>query len=112
MNIINAAQERNKRLSEMARAAIAQYNVDMAAGGEPVYPDWAIDLLWLTKSANLSVVVQDRASVVRMPSNIGKSQQERDFEKMVRADRAALVLLGACLALTCVLFGLLERVPA
>ncbi len=111
MNIMTTAQERNKRLSEMARAAIAQYNADMAAGGEPVYPEWAIDLLWLTKSANLSVAVQDRASVVRMPVNMGKSQQEREFDKMVRTDRAALVLLGACLVLTCLLVGLLDRVP-
>ncbi len=55
---------------------------------------------------------QGRDCPARMPSNLGKSQQERDFDKMVRTDRIAMVLLGACLVLALVLFGLLERVPA
>ena len=46
------------------------------------------------------------------PQRFGQSQQERDFDAMVRADRAALVLLGAVLVFACLLVGLLERVPA
>ena len=47
MHNSRAAQERNKSLERMARAAITQYNDDMAAGGEPLYPDWALELLGL-----------------------------------------------------------------
>lgn len=46
------------------------------------------------------------------PQRFGKSQQERDFDKMVRADRAAVLLGVAFFVLALVLFGLLERVPA
>jgi len=42
-----AAQERAKRLEKMARAAITQYNADMAAGSEPLFPDWALELIGL-----------------------------------------------------------------
>lgn len=43
---------------------------------------------------------------------LGKSQQERDFDAMVRGQRNALVLCGLSIALTLMLFGLLERVPS
>jgi hypothetical protein len=46
------------------------------------------------------------------PQRFGKSQQERDFDAMVRQDRAAVLLGAAFFVLALVLFGLLERVPA
>lgn len=45
MMLKTAAQERNKRLKKMARDAITQYNADMAAGGEPLFPSWTLELL-------------------------------------------------------------------
>lgn len=36
-----------ERLRVMAREAIAEYNTETAAGGEPPYPDWADDILRL-----------------------------------------------------------------
>lgn len=32
------------RLDEMARTALAEYNAQIAAGSEPVFPDWIADL--------------------------------------------------------------------
>lgn len=40
-----AAKQRADKLEKMARAAIKQYNDDMAKGGEPLFPDWALDML-------------------------------------------------------------------
>lgn len=34
-----------KRLTEAAKAAIAEYNTEYTAGGEPAYPQWADDAL-------------------------------------------------------------------
>lgn len=42
-----AKQLRAARLEKLARDAIKQYNDDMAKGGEPLFPDWALDLLAL-----------------------------------------------------------------
>lgn len=35
------------RLERTAREAVEQYNKDLTAGGEPFFPDWAIDLMSL-----------------------------------------------------------------
>ncbi|MES2352106.1 MAG: hypothetical protein V4641_31450 [Pseudomonadota bacterium] len=40
-----AVKERAARLEKMARAAITQYNADMAAGGEPIFPEWTRDVI-------------------------------------------------------------------
>lgn len=50
-----AMQERNKRLKKMANDALSQYNKDMAKGGEPTYPDWAMDILGLIKEHDAEV---------------------------------------------------------
>lgn len=50
MRLSTAAQARSKRMEKMARDAITQYNTDMAKGGEPLFPDWALDLLALLDS--------------------------------------------------------------
>lgn len=42
-----AAKQRAHRLEKMARAAITKYNADTAAGKDPLFPDWALDLLGL-----------------------------------------------------------------
>lgn len=47
MMLNTAAQERAKRLEKMARAAIKHYNDEMAKGGEPLFPDWALELVGL-----------------------------------------------------------------
>ena len=47
-----------------------------------------------------------------MPAGMGKSQQERDFDAMVRQDRAVVLLAAMAFVLALVLFGMLERVPA
>jgi hypothetical protein len=47
MMTINAAKLRADRLEKMARAAIAQYNEEMAGGGEPLFPDWALEMIGL-----------------------------------------------------------------
>lgn len=47
MMLSTAAKVRADRLEKVARAAINQYNADMAKGGEPLFPDWALDLVGL-----------------------------------------------------------------
>lgn len=42
-----AAKARAQRLEKMARGAITQYNADMKDGGEPLFPDWALEMLGL-----------------------------------------------------------------
>lgn len=42
-----AARHRADKLEKMARDAIAQYNDETAKGGEPLFPDWALQLLGL-----------------------------------------------------------------
>lgn len=38
-------QTKSARLEQHAKDAIAQYNKEVAGGGEPLFPDWALDLL-------------------------------------------------------------------
>lgn len=40
-----AAKTRAERLRKMAHDAIKQYNEDSAKGGEPAFPDWALEML-------------------------------------------------------------------
>lgn len=47
MMLKTAIAARNQRLEKMARDAITQYNADMAAGSEPLFPDWTLELLGL-----------------------------------------------------------------
>jgi hypothetical protein len=53
-------------LEKQAKEAIEQYNKDVAAGGEPPFPDWARDLLALLEShqklARLAVTFGDTIS--------------------------------------------------
>ena len=60
MHNSRAAQERNKSLERMARAAITQYNAEMSAGGEPLYPDWALELLGLIHDYDRVLVTLER----------------------------------------------------
>lgn len=55
-----ARQERTKGLEKMARAAIKQYNDDMTAGGEPLFPDWALQLLGLIADYDRMVMTMAR----------------------------------------------------
>ena len=45
MTIKRAVQTKAQRLEKLARDAITQYNKDMAAGSEPAFPDWTVDIL-------------------------------------------------------------------
>ena len=45
MRLSTAAQARSKRMEKMARDAINEYNKGAAAGTDPLFPDWALDLL-------------------------------------------------------------------
>lgn len=47
MMINTAAKIRADRMEKLARAAIKQYNDETAKGGEPLFPDWALDLVGL-----------------------------------------------------------------
>ncbi|MES2320157.1 MAG: hypothetical protein V4631_21990 [Pseudomonadota bacterium] len=47
MTMKTAAKERAGRMEKLARDAIKQYNDDMAKGGDPVFPDWSLELLGL-----------------------------------------------------------------
>jgi hypothetical protein len=64
--------------------------------------------LFCTRCGSTSHYAED---CKRMPAGMGKSQQERDFDAMVRADRAVILLAAVSVILALVLFGLLERVP-
>ena len=48
-------KERIERLRALAEDARKQYNSDLAAGGEPVYPAWVDDLLAVCKQVELSL---------------------------------------------------------
>jgi hypothetical protein len=48
-------KERIERLRALAEEARKQYNADLAAGGEPVYPAWIDDLLAVCRFAEKSV---------------------------------------------------------
>ena len=47
-------KERIERLRALAEEARKQYNADLAAGGEPVYPAWADDMLAVCRFAEVS----------------------------------------------------------
>jgi hypothetical protein len=44
--------KRTELLSDIARQALDQYNNDLKAGGEPIYPQWARELQKLVTSHN------------------------------------------------------------
>lgn len=50
MMLSQAAKDKAARLEQHAKYAIEQYNKDVAKGGEPAFPDWALDLLALLDS--------------------------------------------------------------
>jgi hypothetical protein len=52
----STAQAKIDSLQRQATEAIQQYNKDVAAGGEPAFPDWAIDLLALLDSNERMVI--------------------------------------------------------
>lgn len=56
MRTSTAEQARSKRMEKLARDAITQYNKDTAAGSEPLFPDWALDLLALLDSYDRMVL--------------------------------------------------------
>lgn len=45
--ITTAQKQRSDRLGKLAQEAVQQYNDDLAKGGEPVFPDWVLDLAGL-----------------------------------------------------------------
>lgn len=49
-----------------------------------------------------------RADDTRMPADLGLSQQERDFNAMIRRDRIAVISTSAVFILSLILFGLVE----
>jgi len=58
-----AAKQRADKLEKVARAAIKQYNDDMAKGGEPPFPDWALDLCGLIADYDRMLVTLARQSM-------------------------------------------------
>ncbi|WAL81508.1 hypothetical protein OYT13_16855 [Pandoraea sp. XJJ-1] len=42
-------------IKQMALDAIAQYNAETAAGGEPVYPAWADQVIGLVNAADAAI---------------------------------------------------------
>ncbi len=63
-----AAKQRADKLEKMARAAMMQYNMDLAKGSEPLFPDWAMDLLGLLADYEkiVGAMDQQRLEVVRV----------------------------------------------
>lgn len=59
----SAAKVRTDRLEKVARAAINQYNDDMAKGTEPLFPDWALDLLGLLDDHQRMLKTLDRQNM-------------------------------------------------
>lgn len=49
-----------QRLEKLARDAVTQYNKDLAGGGEPVFPDWAVDLLALLDFQDTALLLMRR----------------------------------------------------
>lgn len=68
MMISTAAKQRADKLEKLARAAITQYNKDMAAGSEPLFPDWALDLIGLITDYDrmLVTLAQQRLTMVNV----------------------------------------------
>lgn len=50
------------RLRVMAQEALFEYEASLTAGGEPVYPDWADDLLEVCEQAEAGFRFQQPAS--------------------------------------------------
>jgi len=63
MILSTAAKQRADKLEKMAREAIKQYNDDLAKGGEPLFPDWALDLLGLVADYDRMLVTLARQSM-------------------------------------------------
>lgn len=61
-----ATKQRADRLEKMARAAIAQYNEEMAGGGEPLFPDWALEMIGLIADYDrmIKTLAQQRLHIV------------------------------------------------
>jgi len=55
---------------------------------------------------------QGRDCEVRMPTQMGMSQQERDLAREEREENKALLLCGLCIVLAMILIDLLECVPS
>jgi hypothetical protein len=87
MRLSTAAQARSKRMEKMARDAITQYNKDVAAGGEPLFPDWALDLLALLDSYDR--LVRALTSTNMHPVNAIDFETGVVRDSIVRVDRAA-----------------------
>jgi UDP-galactopyranose mutase len=51
--------KRTELLSDLARQALAQYDADLKAGGEPIYPLWAKELQAVLKSHELMAETLD-----------------------------------------------------
>lgn len=68
-----AIKARAKRLEKMARDAIAQYNDEVAGGGEPLFPAWTRDVLGFIADYDqmVSTLARQRLHLVDC----------RDFEK-------------------------------
>lgn len=60
MMINTAAKIRADRLEKLARDAIKQYNADIARGGEPLFPDWALELVGLIADYDRMLSTLDR----------------------------------------------------
>lgn len=78
-------------LTELARQALDQYKVDMAAGCEPVYPQWARDLQdVLGERRQLTTALEDCVAVMERELNgLAVIQPE------LRQARTALAIAGA-----------------
>lgn len=61
------------------------------------------------RCGSISHYVED---CTRMPAHMGMSQQERDLQDQMKAERNVLLLAGLAFVLALLLFGLLERVPS
>ncbi len=109
-----ARQERTKGLEKLARAAIKQYNDDMGKGGEPLFPDWALQLLGLIADYESVVLTLEKqrfrvVDVVDFETNmqhfsimtrppfdkLGVSQAERDMIDDARRDRNIVLAIVA-----------------
>lgn len=56
MVISSAAKQRADKLEKMAQTAIAEYSEEVAGGGEPPFPDWAMDILVMLDLAGAMVL--------------------------------------------------------
>lgn len=75
-----------ERLRVMARDAIAEYNTETAAGGEPPYPDWARDLLLVLE--RVDAIEHERDRMRKTLENIAFGRVDPD--KIKAAASAAL----------------------